>query len=46
MLKRSRSRHEHPLPVKVVDDHDDSERKPDYVFAVPQSQLRPRSGWD
>jgi hypothetical protein len=26
------------------DDHDD-ERKPDYGFAVPQSQLRPLTAW-
>jgi hypothetical protein len=27
------------------DGHDDDERKPDYVFAVPQSQPRPLTAW-
>jgi hypothetical protein len=46
--EQKQEEHDHPLPLMSMvattagDDHDD-ERKPDYVFAVPQSQLRPLS---
>ena len=49
--EQKQEEHDHPLPLMIMvattsgDDHDDGERKPDYVFAVPQSQLRPLSAW-
>ncbi len=49
--EQKQEEHDHPLPLMSMvastsgDDHDDGERKPDYVFAVPQSQLRPLSAW-
>jgi hypothetical protein len=47
--EQKQEEHEHPLALTSMvttagNDHED-ERKPDYVFVVPQSQLRPLTAW-